>query len=118
MDASISTVEAPGGATARRRQVAISVADSGIGMTAPLLSRIFELFTQGDSTLDHAHGGLGIGLALARRLTELHGGTIEAHSDGPGRGSRFTVRLPLSKSRRGGRTGAGAGDATRAGAAP
>ena len=92
------TVEAPGGTTARRRQLAISVADSGIGMSAPLLSRIFELFTQGDSTLDHAHGGLGIGLALARRLTELHGGTIEAHSDGPGRGSRFTVRLPLSKS--------------------
>ncbi len=77
--------------------MAITVTDTGIGMTESLLSRVFELFTQGDTTADRAQGGLGIGLALAKRLTELHGGAIEAHSDGPGRGSEFIVRLPLSK---------------------
>jgi signal transduction histidine kinase len=85
------------GAGARKRQVAITVADTGIGIQEPLLSRIFDLFTQGDTTMDHAQGGLGIGLALAKRLTELHGGTIEARSAGPGSGSEFVVRLPLSR---------------------
>jgi CheY-like chemotaxis protein len=59
------------------------------------LSAIFELFTQGDRALDRSQGGLGIGLTLVRRLIELHGGTVEAHSAGPGQGSEFEVRLPL-----------------------
>jgi PAS domain S-box-containing protein len=76
---------------------AIRIADTGIGIPAPLLGRIFELFTQGDDPSERAQGGLGIGLALARRLTEMHGGEIQAASAGPGRGSEFTVRFPLSK---------------------
>ena len=72
----------------------IKVADSGIGISAAMLPRIFEPFAQGDRTLDRSPGGLGIGLTLARRLVESHGGTIEAESGGAGRGSAFTVRLP------------------------
>jgi len=72
----------------------IKVADSGIGISAAMLPRIFEPFAQGDRTLERSPGGLGIGLTLARRLVESHGGTIEAESDGAGRGSVFTVRLP------------------------
>ena len=76
---------------------AVRVVDSGIGIPAPLLGRIFDLFIQGDASAERAQGGLGIGLALARRLTEMHGGEIQAFSDGPGRGSEFVVRFPLSK---------------------
>jgi CheY-like chemotaxis protein len=67
-----------------------------MGIPPSMLARVFEPFTQLDRSLERAQGGLGIGLALARRLVEMHGGTIEAHSDGPGKGSRFAVRLPLS----------------------
>jgi signal transduction histidine kinase/integral membrane sensor domain MASE1/ActR/RegA family two-component response regulator len=74
----------------------VSVADSGAGISADLLPQVFELFTQGRAADGHGPSGLGIGLALARRLVEMHGGTINAHSDGPGRGSEFTIRLPLS----------------------
>jgi signal transduction histidine kinase len=77
---------------------AVRITDTGIGMAAPLLGRIFDLFTQGDASAERAQGGLGIGLALARRLTEMHGGEIQALSDGPGKGSEFVVRFPLSKS--------------------
>lgn len=73
----------------------ITVRDTGVGMTAGLLPRIFEPFVQADETLDRADGGMGVGLSLTRSLVELHNGTITAHSDGPGRGSEFTVRLPL-----------------------
>ncbi len=72
----------------------IKVADSGIGISAAMLPRVFEPFAQGDRTLERSPGGLGIGLTLARRLVESHGGTIEAESGGAGRGSVFTVRLP------------------------
>ena len=72
----------------------VKVADSGIGISAEMLPRVFEPFTQGDRTLERSPGGLGIGLTLARRLVEAHGGTIEAESGGAGRGSVFTVRLP------------------------
>jgi signal transduction histidine kinase len=72
----------------------LTVADDGIGMTAELAAQSFELFVQGKRDLDRAYGGLGIGLTLVRRLAELHGGSAEAHSDGVGRGSRFTVRFP------------------------
>jgi signal transduction histidine kinase len=80
----------------RESYAAIRVADTGIGIETPLLTRIFDLFTQGDALSEHAQGGLGIGLALARRLTEMHGGGIEARSDGPGCGSEFVIRVPLS----------------------
>ncbi|HEX2199194.1 MAG TPA: PAS domain S-box protein [Burkholderiales bacterium] len=73
----------------------VSVQDDGIGIPAPLLERLFDMFVQGDHAQERAKGGLGIGLTLARTLVELHGGTIEARSDGPGRGSEFIVKLPL-----------------------
>ena len=75
-------------------QVAISVADTGIGISQEHISRVFDLFTQVHSQSERAQGGLGIGLALVRRLTEMHGGTVTARSDGPGTGTEFTVRLP------------------------
>jgi signal transduction histidine kinase len=71
----------------------ITVEDSGLGISAKLLPFIFDLYVQADRTLDHAKGGLGIGLALVRRLVELHGGTVSAASDGEGRGSTITIRL-------------------------
>jgi CheY-like chemotaxis protein len=64
-----------------------------MGIPAQMLPRIFELFTQVGSSLERAQGGLGIGLSLVRRLVELHGGRVEAHSEGPGKGSEFVVRL-------------------------
>jgi len=74
--------------------VLLTVEDTGVGIPPELLPRIFDMFIQGDRTLDRSRGGLGIGLTLVRRLVELHGGTITASSDGDGHGSRFTVRLP------------------------
>ncbi len=72
----------------------IRVRDTGVGMPADLLPKVFDLFTQADRTLDRAQGGLGIGLTLVRRLVQMHGGSIEAYSEGPGQGSEFVVRLP------------------------
>lgn len=72
----------------------ISVRDTGIGISADLLPRVFDLFTQGDRSLARSEGGLGIGLTLVRRLVELHGGSVKAVSAGIGCGSEFTVRLP------------------------
>src|SRR3954469_4189044 len=63
-------------------------------MKADLILKVFDLFTQGDRTPDRSQGGLGLGLTLVKRLVEMHGGTVEARSEGPGRGSEFTVRLP------------------------
>jgi CheY-like chemotaxis protein len=74
--------------------VLIKVADSGTGIERDLLPRIFELFVQGEKA-HREEGGLGIGLPLARRLTEMHGGTLTAYSPGPGRGSEFVVQLPV-----------------------
>jgi signal transduction histidine kinase len=76
----------------------ISVRDNGIGIPAGELSRIFDMFMQLDDGSRHASGGLGVCLALSRRLMELHGGTIEARSAGPGQGSEFIVRIPASSS--------------------
>ncbi|HEX4885383.1 MAG TPA: ATP-binding protein [Casimicrobiaceae bacterium] len=72
----------------------ISVIDEGIGIPADMIDRVFEMFTQVDTSLDRSTAGLGVGLSLARRLVELHGGSIRAASDGPGRGSTFTLQLP------------------------
>jgi signal transduction histidine kinase/CheY-like chemotaxis protein len=79
--------------------VEIVVSDNGPGIEESLLPRIFDLFSQGATTLDRARGGLGLGLALTRRLVELHGGEVTAFSAGPGKGSRFTVRLPRMEQR-------------------
>lgn len=82
-------------------EVAVTVSDTGTGIPPEMLPKVFELFAQVDRTLERSTGGLGIGLALARRLVAMHGGTIEAASAGQGRGSTFTVRLPLQPARRG-----------------
>jgi signal transduction histidine kinase/ActR/RegA family two-component response regulator len=74
--------------------IRISVRDNGRGIAPPLLAELFEPFVQGEQPLDRRDGGLGIGLTLVRTLVELHGGTIEAHSDGPGTGATFTLRWP------------------------
>ena len=75
--------------------VEISIEDHGIGLSDEQRERIFELFAQVDTALERARGGLGIGLTLARRIVEMHEGQLSVHSDGPGHGSRFVVRLPL-----------------------
>jgi PAS domain S-box-containing protein len=72
----------------------LRVEDNGYGIVPELLPRVFDLFVQGERTLDRAQGGLGIGLTLVRRLVALHGGSVTAFSEGPGRGSIFTVKLP------------------------
>ena len=77
-------------------EVEIRVRDTGIGLSAEMLPRVFELFAQAERSLDRSEGGLGIGLTLAKRLVELHGGTIVAASEGAGRGSEFILRLPFS----------------------
>ncbi len=74
----------------------ITIADTGIGMTSEMLPRVFDLFAQGEQSIERQHGGLGIGLALARRLVVMHDGRIDAASDGPGRGSVFTITLPVA----------------------
>lgn len=74
----------------------ISVRDRGLGIPAEMIATIFEPLQQVDSHRDNAAGGLGLGLALVKRLVELHGGTVHAESDGPGRGSVFVVSLPLA----------------------
>lgn len=91
----------PGGqielsARSENGEVVVSVRDNGVGIPPDRLPQIFELFTQLGGPLDPARAGLGIGLGLARGLAELHGGRVEAHSEGLGRGSEFTLRLPLA----------------------
>ena len=77
------------------RDAALSVEDDGLGIAPELLPRIFDLFVQGQPPADRAQGGLGIGLALVKRLTELHGGSVEAHSEGQGKGTTVTATLPV-----------------------
>jgi len=81
--------------SADRREVTVRVADDGTGIDPEVLPRIFDLFVQSSRTLDRAHGGLGIGLTIVQRLVAMHDGAIEAHSDGLGHGSCFTIRLPV-----------------------
>jgi PAS domain S-box-containing protein len=78
------------------RNALVSVRDNGVGIPRDLLPKIFELFVQGDRSLDRSEGGLGVGLTLVDRLVRLHGGTVHAESGGPGMGSEFIVRLPLA----------------------
>ncbi len=90
----------PGGhiwLTAKREgpQIIVTVKDTGIGILAEMLPRIFEMFVQADHSLDRAQGGLGIGLTLVSALVKMHGGTIEARSEGVGKGSEFIVHLPV-----------------------
>jgi PAS domain S-box-containing protein len=89
------TVEGANGGQPPADQAVVRVRDTGMGIPTAMLPRVFDLFTQIDRTLDRADGGLGIGLTLVRRLTEMHGGTVQAFSEGLGQGSEFVVRLPL-----------------------
>lgn len=77
------------------REVVIRIADGGIGIAADHLNRIFDMFAQVDTSLERSHSGLGIGLTLVKSLVEMHGGRVEAHSDGLGKGSEFVVYLPV-----------------------
>jgi PAS domain S-box-containing protein len=77
-------------------EVVVRVRDTGVGIPAPMLPRVFDLFTQVEGSLEKAQGGLGIGLTLVKRLTEMHGGSVEAFSEGHGKGSEFVVRLPVA----------------------
>jgi CheY-like chemotaxis protein len=100
-----------GGAIALSLDVAdgaasIAVRDNGIGIGQDLLPQVFDLFTQAERTPDRAQGGLGLGLALVKSLTSLHGGRVEAASGGPGMGSTFRVVLPLAQAARAGSGGA------------
>jgi signal transduction histidine kinase/ActR/RegA family two-component response regulator len=83
------------------REAVLRVSDNGIGLAPELAARAFELFVQGERDLDRSQGGLGIGLTLVRRLAEMHGGSASVHSDGVGKGSEFTVRLPAIEARAG-----------------
>jgi PAS domain S-box-containing protein len=73
----------------------IEVTNTGVGIDRALLSRLFEPFTQGAQALDRKYGGLGLGLAITKALVELHGGSVTAHSEGPGQGAQFRIELPL-----------------------
>lgn len=81
-------------------EVVLRVRDDGKGIAPEMLTRIFELFMQGDTTLDRTEGGMGVGLTLVKKLVDLHRGTVHAYSRGPGNGSEFVVRLPASESQR------------------
>ncbi len=76
----------------------VYVKDDGIGIAADILPGVFDMFAQVDGSMERSRGGLGIGLSLVRGLVEMHGGRVEAHSDGPGKGSEFVVRLPVALS--------------------
>jgi PAS domain S-box-containing protein len=81
--------------TREQDEAVISIRDNGVGLSAELLPRLFTIFSQERTTLGRAEGGLGLGLSLVRAITTLHGGAVEARSEGPGKGSEFTVRLPI-----------------------
>jgi signal transduction histidine kinase len=83
-------------ATASGGRAEVSVRDTGVGMERGEVDRLFEPFAQAEQGLARTQGGLGLGLAVAKGLIELHGGSIEARSEGPGRGSEFVVSLPLA----------------------
>lgn len=81
-------------ATRTEQEILLSVRDDGVGMTPEVLAQAFDLFAQGPKAADRADGGLGLGLSIVKSLVERHGGSVEAHSEGPNAGSEFVVRLP------------------------
>ena len=89
------------------QEAVITVRDPGIGIPPHMLTEVFELFSQGERTLDRAQGGLGIGLSLVKTVVEMHGGRVSAHSEGVDRGSEFVIRLPCLLEPAGGRPAAG-----------
>jgi PAS domain S-box-containing protein len=91
----VALAEAPGGIADLR------IRDTGIGMEPEMVARAFDTFSQADAGLDRSRGGLGLGLALVKGLIELHGGTVEASSPGPGQGTEIAIRLPLEPASRG-----------------
>ena len=101
------SVDAAGG------RAVLRVTDTGMGIHPALLGRLFEPFMQADRTLDRTGGGLGLGLSLVKGLVDLHQGEVRAHSDGPGKGAEFTVRLPLAESSAGGSADAAEDSAAR-----
>ena len=80
----------------RGAEARLTVTDHGDGMSAEMIAQAFRPFVQGPQESHRPSGGLGLGLSVVQRLVELHGGSVEAASDGPGRGTTFTVRLPLA----------------------
>ena len=100
----------PGGSieveiAAEDREAVVRVRDHGVGMSPELLERAFDLFVQDTRSLDRAQGGMGIGLTMVRSLVKMHGGSVRAFSDGPGRGCEIVVRLPRAGERARGRPG-------------
>lgn len=93
---SVAAEFVPGKGSKPLGEVIVRVRDTGLGIPADMLPHIFDLFVQSDHNASHAGGGLGIGLSLVKSLVELHGGRVEAHSDGPDQGSEFVIRLPAS----------------------
>lgn len=96
----------PGGridltATKTDGRVSISVRDTGVGIAPDVLPRIFDLFVQSEASLARSEGGLGLGLPIVKRIVEMHGGNVDAQSQGPGCGATFTVHLPLAPARQG-----------------
>jgi CheY-like chemotaxis protein len=83
------------GAAQDESDVVVTIRDNGIGISADMMPRLLMMFSQAEGTLSRAEGGLGIGLSLVRRIVTLHGGSVEARSNGPGTGSEFVVRLPI-----------------------
>jgi two-component system CheB/CheR fusion protein len=81
---------------AGKGRAVIRVADTGVGIAPEMLNRLFEPFAQADTSLDRGKGGLGLGLALAKGLVDLHGGEMHAYSEGPGKGAEFTVSVPIA----------------------
>lgn len=94
-------------------EVQVSVGDSGEGISSEFLPYVFDRFSQGDGKTTRSHTGLGLGLAIVRQLIELHGGTVNAHSDGPGRGATFKLQLPVLSINRVPGSGSAASDFTR-----
>jgi signal transduction histidine kinase len=85
------------GIMVEQSSVVVTIRDNGIGIPPDRLDSVFEMFSQVEAALERSRGGLGIGLALTRQLVQMHGGTVRAHSEGPGQGSRFQVCLPLAE---------------------
>jgi signal transduction histidine kinase len=94
-------------------EIVVAVKDDGLGISPLILPRVFDIFTQSEQSLEKSQGGLGVGLHIAKRLVELHGGSVEARSDGEGLGSEFVVTLPAATAAAGLRASQGAAELAR-----